>query len=202
MSLNPRDRFLKRQETFEKWLVERGAEVLAPTNEWEVLRFRTGRGVSIVYRKANGTLTFTGESKAAYDGYGNPNGPNSGWRGTERTGRKAKSSPTCATLRQRDGDTCFYCHQVVAVEDESVEHLVALTAGGPDHLANMALACRPCNLEAGHLSLMDKLRLREKYMVRGLLLPASGPKTEITAYAAPAPVVVTDAVTEPPWETT
>jgi len=161
--MSQRDQFAKRQEAFEAWLAARGAEVLAPTNEWEMLRFRTDRGVSIIYRKANGTLTMTGEAKPAYDGFRSPNGANGGWRGAERSARRSKSSPTCRALRQRDGDACFYCHREVAPEDESVEHLVALTHGGPDHIANMVLAhARPCNAEAGHLSVMEKIRLREK----------------------------------------
>jgi 5-methylcytosine-specific restriction endonuclease McrA len=160
--VNQRDRFAKRQEAFEGWLLARGAEVLAPTNEWEMLRFRTGRGVSIVYRKGNGSLTFTGEAAVAYDGYRNANGKNASWRGTERTTRRTKSTPTCLALRQRDGDACFFCHREVSIDDESVEHLVAVTHGGPDHIANMALAHRTCNDAAGHLSLMDKIRMREE----------------------------------------
>lgn len=163
MSQLQRDIFARRQEAFEAWLAARGAEVLAPTNEWEMLRFRTGRGVSIVYRKGNGALTWTGEAKVAYDGFLKPQGDNGSWRGADRSTRRSKSSPTCKALRERDGDACFYCHQPVAVEDESIEHLVALTHGGPDHIANMVLAHRtPCNAEAGHLSVMEKIRLRER----------------------------------------
>ena len=36
------------------------------------------------------------------------------------------------------------------------------TCGGPDHLANMALAHRRCNERAGTLSLFAKIRLRER----------------------------------------
>jgi hypothetical protein len=43
-----------------------------------------------------------------------------------------------------------------------IEHLLPVTAGGPSHLANYALAHRSCNEEAGTLSLVEKLRLRDR----------------------------------------
>jgi hypothetical protein len=150
--------FLARKEAFEAWLTAVGAEVLSPTNEWELCRFRCGSGTSVVYTNKRHELKFTGQSGTAFQSFLGAKR----WRAAPRTERTSKSSPTCATLRQRDGDTCFYCHLPVAVEDESVEHLVALTHNGPDHIANMALAHRDCNREAGHLALMEKIRLREQ----------------------------------------
>lgn len=153
---------------FQAWLVARGAEVLSTTNEWEVLRFRTNEGVSIIYKKKHGTLTFTGESSKVWNAYRS----NGAWRAAPATKRKLKSSPTCVALRKRDGDACFYCHQPVEVVDESIEHLVSITHGGPDHLANMVLAHRaPCNANAGHLSVMEKIRLREENAVRTVSAP-------------------------------
>lgn len=159
---------------FKAWLIARGAEVLSPTNEWEVVRFRTNEGVSIIYKKKHGALTFTGESFKVWNAYQS----NGAWRAAPATKRKLKSSPTCASLRKRDGNACFYCHQLVEVADESIEHLVAITHGGPDHLANMVLAHRaPCNANAGHLSVMEKIRLREANAVQ----VTSAPVQELTA---------------------
>ena len=41
----------KAAEKFKKWLSDRGAEVLGATNQYEVVRFKTGKGVGILYRK-------------------------------------------------------------------------------------------------------------------------------------------------------
>lgn len=157
-TLNRRQYLGRRQEMFEKWLVERGAELLTPTNEWELLRFRTEKGTGIIYTNKHGQLTWMGPAAEAYLAHVSNK---SSWRAVPKEKRRAKSSPTCQALRERDGDACFYCHLPVAVEDESVEHLVNLTHGGADHIANMALAHRVCNSEAGHLSLMEKIRFRE-----------------------------------------
>lgn len=142
---------------FTKWLDAKGAQILVPTNEWELCRFKTNAGTGIIYTNKTGRLRFTGDSLAAWTAYVT----GGGWRAAPATKRRLKSSPTCAALRKRDGDDCFFCQTSVEVEDESVEHLVSITHGGPDHLANMALAHRTCNAEAGHMSVMDKILLRE-----------------------------------------
>lgn len=148
----------KRLPALREWLEARGAQILTPTNEWEVLRFITNKGTSIIYKKKDGRLTFTAEAEVVLHAFLY----NGAWRAAPATKRKLKSNPTCRALRERDGDNCFFCHQAVEVEDESPEHLVAITHGGPDHVANMVLAHRTCNAAAGHLSVMEKIRLREE----------------------------------------
>lgn len=168
--------FKRKLEAFSAWLTSRGAELLTPTNEWEVLRFRTDKATSIVYSKKSGDLTFVGESSEAYRCFLGGHA----WRAFPKTVRTKKSTPTCAALRKRDGDACFYCHLPVAVEDESIEHLVAATHGGPDHIANMVLAhARPCNAEAGHLSVMEKIRLRERGALRTEIKTPDTPPWEL-----------------------
>ncbi|PVX84320.1 HNH endonuclease [Paraburkholderia unamae] len=149
--------FTKRRAAFEAFLVERGAQVLQPTNEWEVLRFKTARGVSVIYRNAKDGLTFTGEAADAWNGLAKGNN----WRGVEAVKRPPKVSAYVRALLKRDGDACFYCAQPMSEEDRTVEHLVARSHGGPNHLSNMVLAHRLCNANAGHLSAMEKIRLRE-----------------------------------------
>lgn len=212
--------FLRAKDRFEAWLAARGAEVLVPTNEWELCRFRHGDSTAIVYTNKGGQLTWMGGAGDAYYAYIR----NASWRAAPATKRTSKSTPVCKALRQRDGDACFFCHLPVAVEDESPEHLVAVTHGGPDHIANMALAHRECNAAAGHLPLMEKIRMREENLARiatpgtipHLLLPpeaaeafqqihdAVQAKIE-QAYAVPAAQVAAEEVhreTSPPWSST
>ena len=152
--------FKKKQKAFTDFLTARGAQVLEPTNEWEVCRFLTGRGTSIIYKKKEGTLTFVGDAHDAYSCF-----TNSGmsWRAQPATKRENKSPVRMQALRTRDGNDCFFCHLPLSIEDESEEHLVAITHGGPDHLANLVLAHKLCNAQASHLSVMEKIHMRESH---------------------------------------
>ena len=143
--------------TFSDFLVARGAEVFPPSNEWEVVRFKTSKGLSIIYTKKNGELTFTGEALTAWKAFKT----NLSWRALPATKRK-QSPPEIQALRKRDGDGCFFCLHFVAQEDESEEHLLALTNGGKDHLANKVLAHKECNRLAGHLTLAEKIKIHVK----------------------------------------
>lgn len=61
---------------FGKWLSANGAEVLATTNPYELVRFRGETGVSIIYRNDGGRPhKFTGEAFAAL--WNELNGPES-----------------------------------------------------------------------------------------------------------------------------
>lgn len=175
----------RRPEVFENWLVERGAELLTPTNEWELLRFRTEKGTSIIYTNKHGILTWTGQAAEAFLAFVGAKS----WRAVRAEQRRYKSSVVCQALRKRDGDACFFCHLQVAVEDESAEHLVSITHGGPDHIANMALAHRECNRAAGHLSLMEKIQVREQNLVR-LYTPGTLPNLALQTIIE----------TSPPWD--
>lgn len=46
-----------RLEEFRSALIAAGAELLDPTNQWEVIRYRLARKVAIVYRNAKGKIT-------------------------------------------------------------------------------------------------------------------------------------------------
>lgn len=150
-------------EGFKRWLVDRGAEILEPTNPYEVLRFRANSEVKIVYRRECGSLTFTRDSDRIYQLFRRGD---TSWRATNPTRRK-RLTPLVKTLRKRDGDGCFYCGRDLfgALRDDAqrtVEHLVPAAHGGPNHLSNLVLACESCNQEAGHLSVAEKVALREK----------------------------------------
>ena len=140
---------------FRNWLAANGAQVLEPTNEWEITRFKAGDETGIIYTNAKGDVTFTGPASEAWQAF---KGAHS-WRAAPATKRREKSGPICRALRARDGGHCFFCLKPVTIKDESVEHLVPITSGGPDHIANKFLAHRVCNSDAGHLSAVEKIAL-------------------------------------------
>lgn len=146
---------------FSEWLSARGAELLKPTNQYELIRFRTGAGVSVLYQKDNGRVTHTGESAAAFNAYEKGHS----WRAVERTKRRA-SHVIRETLLDRDGSACFYCGKTMPPEDRTIEHLVSATHGGPNHISNLFLAHGECNKMAGHLSAPEKIKLHCEGVVK------------------------------------
>ena len=138
---------------FEKWLSERGATVLKPTSQWELVRFKCGNETSVIYTNKLGKLSFTGSSQVALDNFK----VNGSWRAAKAATRRKKSiSPIVKTLLDRDGDLCFFCMSNLG-GDVTVEHLLSITHGGSNHISNMVLSHRLCNQKAGHLSLMEKI---------------------------------------------
>jgi hypothetical protein len=141
---------------FREFLTARGAEVLEPTNEWEVVRFRAAGMTAIVYTNSRGGITADRVARQAMDAFVS----GGTWSAGVATARVRRPADVRALLA-RDGDRCFLCREPLG-EDISVEHLVPVAVGGPNHLANKALAHGRCNLRMGHLSVMEKIALREK----------------------------------------
>ncbi|HZQ01377.1 MAG TPA: HNH endonuclease [Reyranella sp.] len=160
----------RRGEAFRAFLAERGCDVLAPTNKYEALRFKRAGRTNVIYRKANGRYTVVGNdvelAVAAFT-----SAERRGRRGIKVTmaippavqARRAKlrGSAVHKALIARDGDRCFYCGRRLG-DDQSREHLVPAAHGGSDRLDNLALAHHACNVKAGELGLVDKIKLRDR----------------------------------------
>lgn len=153
--------FEKRKTLFLAFLTARGAEVLKTTNPYEMLRFRAGSETSVIYRNDRDEyLAFTGLSKAAWDAFRNGNK----WEFTVAAPRPQvrKKHRLVVALLERDGKACFYCGQEMPSFEETLEHMVPAAHGGDAHLSNLVLACSGCNGKAGHLSVMEKVKLRDE----------------------------------------
>jgi hypothetical protein len=71
-----------------------------------------------------------------------------GTAGTSKSARR--TARTKEALRHRDGDTCWWCDCAFTQDRPStIDHVMPRTHGGSDHLDNLVLACRPCNLAKG-----------------------------------------------------
>ena len=149
-----------RLPALQAFITERGGEVLSPTNDFEVLRFRAQGAVHVVSREASGHIRYGGASAHAVSCWLG----HLPWRGSDshrgQAGKRARSL-NLRTLLERDGDACFLCGKPLG-DDMTEEHLVPVTHGGPDHLANKVLAHEACNKRMGHLSVMEKIRLRDE----------------------------------------
>lgn len=136
-----------------EWLARQGAEVLAPTSQYEVVRFKAHNSTHIIYRRANGRLTITGFARLAIDAFNAKRDIDMGVVMKNRTSNRRRK----VALWHRDGNLCFYCAKPMAEEDMTAEHLVSLDKGGPNHIDNMALAHAHCNTRAGNLPLVKKI---------------------------------------------
>lgn len=148
---------MKNFEKFKTWLGKQGAEVLPPTNEWEVVRFRTTNGVSVIYTKANGRLTFTGESDKAMSRFEK----GESWKIIDRKRQALRQQK--ARLASRDGKECFFCAVKHGnLDSYTVEHLLSFSHGGTDNINNLCLACEPCNTKVGNWPVVKKILYREQ----------------------------------------
>lgn len=149
--------FAKHRESFTAFLLARGSAIMEPTNPYEVMRFVTDVGVGIIHRNAADRLTsWQGGAYEAFHAFIN----GSEWRASIKTARDRRAGRRLIivnTLAKRDGPNCIYCGCKLAPETATIEHVVSLTSGGPDHLANMALACKACNQEVGHMPAAQKI---------------------------------------------
>lgn len=145
---------------FKAWLSCQGASILQPTNEFEVLRFQCKIGTGVIYKGKNGISV---NSEMVNEAYGyfidNTKGP---WPGKGKPTKRQAKSKHKIQLMMRDGNECFYCGQPFELAKLTQEHFVALILGGPDRLENKVLACWPCNQAAGNMSVIDKVKLRDK----------------------------------------
>lgn len=142
-------------EAFKTWLLQQGAEVLAPTNQYEVLRVRARGRVFIAYKDKNGRTTWPDFLDECCQAFENGGSVSMGLTAVPRTA----AAKYRLALIERDGMDCFYCLKPMPNDDITIEHLVSLHKGGPNHLDNMALAHGACNRSAGNKPLRDKIRM-------------------------------------------
>lgn len=143
---------------FEKWLISQGAEVLAPTNPYELARFRAMSATHIVYQRKNHKVSAMGFALVAYEAFKNGEKLDMGITKFKRNNTSTKK----AALLKRDGRECFYCGFDMPNNDMTSEHLISRHKGGTNQLENMALAHNKCNVAAGNLPLMEKIKLRDR----------------------------------------
>lgn len=146
---------LERQEKFKSWLIKQGATLLDPTNEYELIRFRTENGVSVIYTGKRG-ITFTGESEQAYNKFAS----GKQWKTVSRRRKQLRAKK--ARLAARDGKRCFAHGEKMNFDDLTIEHLLNFSHGGSDHESNLALVCEPCGTKLGSLPITKKIELMQK----------------------------------------
>lgn len=147
----------KDAKRFNEWLDRMGAQVLMPTNPYELARFIAHGGTHVIYVNGKGRISSNGFATECISAFDGGKTLDMGFAKTKRTPNGERR----AVLIKRDGRECFYCGLDMSDDDITVEHLIALDKGGNNRLENMALAHSKCNHKAGNLSLVAKIRLRD-----------------------------------------
>ena len=144
-------------KAFLAWLQKNGAEILPPTNQYEIARFVARGQTNVVYQGRRG-VSANGFALECWMAFREGRGVNMGFTQKPR-GSMAKLK---LVLIERDGHHCFYCAEPLC-EDMTVEHLVSRHKGGPDHQDNLVLSHASCNKLAANLPLVEKIKLRESH---------------------------------------
>jgi 5-methylcytosine-specific restriction endonuclease McrA len=85
----------------------------------------------------------------------------------ERKGEGWITTLKQALLSHQEGTTCFYCARSIPLGLQELEHLIPLSAGGPDRAENMVLACKGCNRKVKDWSLKKKIEYRDEIRGQG-----------------------------------
>ena len=143
---------------FVTWLQVNGADILKPTSEWEALRYKHDGCLVVVYQKKNGSLTVSKAANAHFKAFkAKTDIAAIPVKKTPRPGKNSKQR-MIGKLRERDDNLCFFCGQF---HPETLEHLLPVSHGGNNKPENLALAHAPCNVIAGNLGIVAKVRLRD-----------------------------------------
>lgn len=143
----------RRLTEFKEYLKSQGIFLQPIHKPEELIRFSDQHGVSILYTANANAKRMTGRMHYAWTCFCQNRQRMQGYR-------KAVPSKV-QLLLERDGDECFLCCQKLG-DDITVDHLVAKSKGGPDHLDNYVLMHRRCNNLCEDRSPMWKMRMRER----------------------------------------
>ncbi|MGV3695531.1 HNH endonuclease [Flavobacterium sp.] len=143
---------------FKKWLINKGCEILPPTNEFEVLRFK-GKETAVFYNTGKTSNQYANKAYIAFK-------TNAHWTGGPvKTGRQNSYKKEKINLLERDGDCCFLCGNKL-LDDITVEHLIALSNGGKNNLSNMVLMHVRCNNQVSNIPISDKVKMAISYRTK------------------------------------
>jgi len=150
----------KRIKSFKNWLSAQGCEILPPTNEYELIRFRyKGGATGVVYKNATNSCysTSSQDVNEAWNCYRECREWTGRIKGTSRGIGKSKTE-----LLARDGNCCFYCGRALELSEMTIEHILSLIHGGNNRIENKAIACKPCNSQASHMAVVEKIAFRDR----------------------------------------
>lgn len=146
---------------FKEWLINNAClEEVLTTSQWEVFRFKYEKGVLVLYKNSTGKYSVNNDDvHAAFECY--KDRKRFPWKA--KPAQRNRQTQYKKSVRKRDGNDCFYCGiDIENEEDMTLEHLLSLSRGGKNRLENMAGAHKKCNELAGNMSVVEKVKLRDR----------------------------------------
>jgi hypothetical protein len=143
-------------EQFAKWLVSCGAEVVAPTSDWEIIRVIAKGETAVAYRNKRGDQSWPGMLADAWAAR------KSGFQpqlGNPQKALRGNKKARLYELADRDGWGCWYCSRELDELTATIEEICPRQIGGPIHIGNQCLACPECNQKAANKSVVEKVRM-------------------------------------------
>lgn len=164
-----------REKEFLEWVVHRGAVLLPVAREADLFAYQLDDRPCGIREREDGRIKWVGKAFGHYlqflteIGLNTPVAPEDREDHGETYGT-LKRSEVVRKLKNRDGCNCFFCGNVIPRGRETIEHILPKTVskkheGGlkiVNDLRNLALAHEECNSKAGSLSIVEKIRLRDK----------------------------------------
>jgi len=146
---------------FARWLVDCGAELHPPLTPNECLRYwLRAHGSSFVVLTKNGTFGFGGYANRHFKAF------RAGASVVYVANSRDYETRTKQYLRllDRDGEGCFYCGLPLGA-DNTIEHILSRSHGGPNHDENCALAHKDCNRAVDNLPVVAKMKMRDLFLM-------------------------------------
>lgn len=148
------------EDAFSEYVLKNGGTPLPTCMEYELARFNARGETCVIYGGKKG-IRFSGDLPLqVYKHFlAKEDKPLSGSR------RVSVDKATRAAIAERDGAACFFCGGVNFEDDTmTVEHLVSVSHGGPNHMSNYVLAHQSCNRKADRMSVFEKVQLRDELL--------------------------------------
>ena len=172
--------YQKHKAAFEAWLQGNlGAEILSPTNPYEVLRYRRltkstptthEKTVTVLYRKQSGVLTWQPLVETDFRRWMRELAILAAEEKGGVTPTKGKiGNQTFNDVLERDGLNCWLCDvpaDLDAAPDEphalTMEHILSKVHGGPNNAANLVPCHALCNRFLDSRAVSKKVELRDE----------------------------------------
>ena len=151
---------VKLQSDFMAWLERNGARGLPLANGSQVGRYDTCLGIVEVWQESDFSMgPPQGLAHDLFEVF--MNGGSRYLQPADLTGEFSQAKKN-RVLKQGHPCRCFYCNCSIEKKDMTLEHVLPKSKGGPDHIANLVLACGPCNELMANRTIHEKMTLRDK----------------------------------------
>jgi len=148
-------------EKLNSFILKIGGEIKDPTNDFEICRFVIQGQTGVIYKGKRGISFSNALAKKVYFNFENNN---FSYLGQKK--KRSKYKTIKDEIIRRDGLVCFYTLEKIKKEDASVEHLIPISKGGTNNIDNMVICEKKINMKLGNESLLNKLKFREKNLLK------------------------------------